>query len=150
MAPADSEPEDMQQILEFVTHHPFLWGALAIVLIALAVNEVVRKARGGHPIGSGEAVQLMNQDAVVVDLRSSSDFKKGHILGAKHIPMAGITERAKEITRDTDKPILVYCAAGNVGPQAATKLRALGYTNVHALRGGLNNWQADSMPITRK
>ncbi|MDA3919321.1 MAG: rhodanese-like domain-containing protein [Salinisphaera sp.] len=140
----------MQQILEFVTHHPFLWGALVVLLIALAANELWRLMRGDQPVSSSEAVKLMNDDAIVVDVRSSSDFKKGHILGAKHIPLAGITERAKEITRDSEKPILLYCAAGTHAPQAATKLRAKGYTNVHVLRGGLNNWQGDGLPVTRK
>lgn len=140
----------MQQILEFVTHHPFLWAALAVVLVALAVSEIWRASRGGRPLTSSAAVQLMNKDAVVVDVRSSSDFKKGHILGAKHVPLAGIDERTKEITKDTDKPILVYCAAGNHAPQAAAKLRAKGYTDVHPLRGGLNTWQADGMPVTTK
>lgn len=150
MRPVDPEQDDMQQFLEFVTHHPFLWAALAVVLVALAASEIWRASRGGQPLSSSDAVQLMNQDAAVVDVRSSSEFKKAHILGAKHIPLAGIDERAKEITRNTDKPILVYCAAGSHAPQAAAKLRAQGYSNVHALRGGLNNWQADKMPVTTK
>lgn len=139
-----------QQIFEFISNHPFLWAALAVVLVALAITEFLRTRRSGQPVSSSEAVQLMNRDAVVVDLRSSSDFKKGHILGAKHIPSAGIEERAKEISKDSAKPVLVYCAAGNYGPQAAAKLRAKGFSEVHALRGGLNNWQADGMPVTKK
>lgn len=140
----------MQQILDFVTSHPFLWAALAVLLVALAANELWRMMRGDQPLSSSDAVKLMNDDAIVVDVRSSADFKKGHILGARHVPLAGIGERAKEITRDTDHSILLYCGAGTQAPQAATKLRTKGYTNIHVLRGGLNNWQGDGLPVTRK
>ncbi|WP_423821939.1 rhodanese-like domain-containing protein [Salinisphaera sp. SPP-AMP-43] len=141
----------MDQLLEFIAHHPFLWGALGVIVIALIANEVWRGASGNAPISSSEAVRLMNSDdAVVVDTRSSSDYKKNHILNAKHVPLAGIDDRAKEITKDTNKPIIVYCGAGNSAPQAASKLRAKGYSRVYALKGGINSWQADGLPVTSK
>ncbi|MAS11463.1 rhodanese-like domain-containing protein [Endozoicomonas sp. G2_2] len=142
---------NMEQIQEFVVNHPFLWGALVIALIALAVNEALRAVKGQNPIPANEAVRLMNtEDAVVVDTRSASDFKKSHILNAKHVPMAGIEERAKEISKNTDRVIICYCGIGNVAPQAAAKLRKLGYSRAHALKGGINAWQADGMPVTSK
>ena len=141
----------MQQYQEFVVNHPLLFGALAAVLIALAVNELMRVMRGQRPIAATEAVRLMNtEDAVVVDTRSAADYKKNHILNAVHVPMAGIDERAGEITKNTDRTVICYCGIGNVAPQAASKLRAQGYANVHALKGGINAWQADGLPVTSK
>ncbi|AWN15889.1 rhodanese-like domain-containing protein [Salinisphaera sp. LB1] len=141
----------MNQLLEFVVHHPFLWAALGVIVIAFIANEVWRALSGSGPISSGEAVRLMNSDdAVVVDTRSSSEYKKHHILNAKHVPAAGIAERAKEISRDPNKPIIVYCGAGNAAPAAAAKLRAKGYTRVYALKGGINGWRADGLPVTSK
>ena len=141
----------LQQIQEFIVNHPFLWSALVIVLIALAVNEVYRLMKGHRPIPATEAVRLMNtDDAVVVDTRSAADYKKNHILNAVHVPMAGIEERAGEITKKTDRTIICYCGIGNVAPQAASKLRRKGYTHVYALKGGINAWLADGLPVTRK
>lgn len=141
----------MNQLLEFVVHHPFLWGALAIIVIAFVVNEAWRAFSGNGPISTAEAIRLMNSDdAQVVDTRSSSEYKKNHILNAKHIPAASIADRAKEITRDTHKPIIVYCGAGSAASAAAAKLRAKGYTRVYALKGGINGWQADGLPVTSK
>lgn len=141
----------MQQLQEFIANHPILWSLLAAVVIAFAATELWRLFRGQRPVPPGEAVRLINsRDAVVVDVRAASDFKKSHLLNAVNVPFAGIEERAKEIAKDKDTTILCYCAVGSVAPQACGKLRKLGYTNVHALKGGINGWQAAGLPVTRK
>lgn len=141
----------MQQFQEFVVNHPVLWSLLGLVVLAFVVTEVWRLVRGQRPVPPGEAVRLINsRDAVVVDVRSAADFKKSHLLNAVNVPLAGIEERAKEIAKDKDTTILCYCAVGSAAPQACAKLRKLGYTNVHALKGGINGWQSAGLPVTRK
>lgn len=141
----------MQQFQEFIINHPWLWSLFVIILVAFALSEVWRHFRGQKPLSSADAVKLINNgDAVVVDVRSASDFKKSHLLNAKNVPLAGIEERSKEIARDKDTTILCYCAAGSVAPQARSKLNKQGYTNVHALKGGINAWQSAGMPVTKK
>lgn len=141
----------MQQILEFIANHPFLWLLFALIVVAFAATEVWRAMRGSGPLPPADAVRLINNsDAVVVDVRSASDFKKSHLLNAVNVPLAGIGERANEIARDKDATILCYCAVGSVAPQACAKLKKQGYTNVHALKGGINGWQSAGMPVTQK
>lgn len=141
----------MDQLLEFASRHLLLVGALAIVILALIANELWRKFTGMAPISSAEAIRLMNsEDAVIVDTRSASDFKKKHIINAKHVPTAGIVDRAKEISKDPDKAIIIYCGTGHSAQQAATKLRKHGYSRVLTLKGGIGGWEADGMPVTRK
>ncbi|RJS91593.1 rhodanese-like domain-containing protein [Salinisphaera sp. Q1T1-3] len=141
----------MDQLVEFVVHHPFLWGALGLIVIAFLVNEAWRNASGAAPIPPSQAIRLINgEDAVVVDTRSKADYKKNHIINARHVPLAGIDSRTQEISRDTAHPVIVYDAAGTSAGQAVTKLKAKGFTRVHALKGGFNGWQADGLPVTRK
>lgn len=141
----------MERLSEFVVNHPILWSLFGAVLLALLGLELFRLLRGQRPIPPGEAVRLINSsDAVVVDVRSSADYRKGHILNAVHIPLAGIEERAKEITKDHDRTIICYCAIGSAAPQACAKLRKLGYRDVHALKGGINAWQGAGLPVTTK
>lgn len=141
----------MQQILEFIANHPFLWALFALIVVAFIASEVWRLARGNSPLSPADAVRLINSsDAAVVDVRSASDFKKSHLLNAVNVPLAGIGERSKEIARNKETTILCYCAAGSVAPQACAKLRKQGYTNVHALKGGINGWQSAGMPVTQK
>ncbi|NNC23962.1 rhodanese-like domain-containing protein [Salinisphaera sp. USBA-960] len=142
------------ELIDFVTAHPVLWAGLAITLIALAANEWLLANGGsgsGRPVNPSEAVRLMNtDDAVVVDTRSASDYKKNHILNAIHVPVAGIDERAGEISKDTNQTIICYCGSGNQAAQAASKLRKQGYSNVYTLRGGINGWESDGLPLTAK
>ncbi len=141
----------MERLPEFIANHPVLWIGLAVVLAALAASELWRTFRGPRPVAAGEAVRLINsQDAVVVDVRSAADFKKGHILNAINLPLAGIETRAKEVSKDTDRTIVCYCAIGNAGPQACVKLKKLGYANAVALKGGINAWQSAGLPVTTK
>lgn len=141
----------MERLLEFVPNHPFLFAALALVLVALAATEVWRLLLGPKALASSEAVRLINSDdAVVVDVRSAKDFKKGHILNAVNIPLEGVGKRIGEIAKDTDRTILCYCAMGSVAPQACAKLDKLGYHHAHALKGGINGWQQAGLPVTTK
>jgi len=141
----------MERFQEFVLNHPILWGAFAVVVVLLIANEIWRLLRGHRPVAPNEAVRMINsENAVVVDVRSAGDYKKGHILNAINVPLAGVSERAAEISKDTDRPILCYCAMGQAAPQACDKLRKLGYTSVHAIKGGINGWQAAGLPVTKK
>lgn len=141
----------VERLTEFVVNHPILWSLAGAILLALLATELLRVLRGQRPIPPGEAVRLINSsDAVVVDVRSAADYRKGHILNAVHVPLAGIHERADEIAKDHDRTIVCYCAIGSAAPQACAKLRKLGYHNVYALKGGLNAWQAAGLPVTTK
>jgi rhodanese-related sulfurtransferase len=141
----------MQRLTEFVANHPILWSLAGAILLALLATELFRLLRGQRPIPPGEAVRLINSsDAVVVDVRSAADYRKGHILNAVHVPLAGIDQRAKEIAKDHDRTVICYCAMGSAALQACAKLRKLGYHDVHALKGGLNAWQGAGLPVTTK
>ena len=52
--------------------------------------------------------ELASGDAVVVDVRSDSQYKAGHIKGAKFIPAGEIGNRINELPRD--KKIVTYCS----------------------------------------
>jgi len=65
-------------------------------------NEVPR-------ITTTELEDLMKQGkVVVVDVRTQDMYDKGHIPGAKLIPVNQIGERGKELPRD--KKIVTYCS----------------------------------------
>lgn len=51
---------------------------------------------------------LAKNEAVVVDVRGSVEYKLGHIKGARSIPLGLVREQAKELPKD--KLIVAYCA----------------------------------------
>jgi rhodanese-related sulfurtransferase len=141
----------MQPILEFLANHWILASALVFVLALMAANEAWTALRGEKRLSPADAVRLINdQNAIVLDVRSPADFKKGHILNALNIPAARLEERLGEISRFKERPVLCYCALGSVAPQACVRLRKLGFATVYVLKGGLNAWQGASLPVTTK
>jgi len=141
----------IDQLLPFVQAHPLLFIALALASTAMIANEVHGTLTGGKRLGALEAVRLINdRDALIVDVRPNTDFKKGHLLNAVNIPLAKFGERAAEIGKDKSRPVIVYCALGSSQVEAAAKLRALGHTEVYQLKGGMNGWLTASLPVTAK
>jgi len=140
----------MEQVYEFIGNHPVLSGAFIIVLIAWLGWEIARLGRKWRELDSLAAVRLMNQDdAVVIDVSSSTDFAKGHIVGAVNLTPSRIESGNKELLKLRERPILVYCKNGQSSPAVANKLVALGFTQVNVLAGGLTQWLNDQQPISR-
>jgi len=93
---------------------------------------------------------LINRsNAVVLDVREDAEFANGHIADARHIPLAQLAERIKEIQRFKDKPILVNCQAGARAAKACDILRANQFTKVNNLQGGLNAWVQAKLPVVK-
>jgi hydroxyacylglutathione hydrolase len=75
--------------------------------------------------------------AVLIDVRDAFEWDAGHVPGARHIPLARITERADEIPRG--EPVLLYCQTGSRSALAASALRRLGVDAHDA--GGIVAWE---------
>ncbi|MGI6192905.1 MAG: rhodanese-like domain-containing protein [Christensenellales bacterium] len=80
-----------------------------------------------------------NADAIILDVRTRSEYEAGHIEGAVLLPNENIGKTQPEVLPDLDAEILVYCRSGNRSAQAAKKLVSLGYTNVYDF-GGIMDW----------
>lgn len=90
-------------------------------------------------IDSNVAMTLIEQNAVVIDVRTADEYTTGHIEGSINIPVDNISS----VDYDKDTLIIVYCASGMRSATAAETLVDLGYTKVHNLDGGLINWGFD-------
>ena len=95
--------------------------------------------KGYKTIDSNEAMELINNDAIVIDVREISEYNESHIDGAINISAQNISS----IGYDKDSTIILYCASGMRSANAAKELVDLGYTNVYNLDGGLINWGFD-------
>lgn len=67
---------------------------------------------------------LAENNYIIVDVRTESEFAKEHVKGALNIPYDEIDEH---ISLDKDKIILVYCLSGNRSKNAYDTLKELGY-----------------------
>lgn len=139
----------LQRLIEFIGNHPVLIAAFAAVLVFIVINEVRRKS-GSQEIGPKDAVRMINdENAVVLDIRESGDYKAGHIINAKNLPLSRLEDGAANISGDKNIPLIVYCKSGMNSQAACGKLRAAGYTRVYGLKNGLLGWQEENLPVEK-
>ena len=69
------------------------------------------------------------EGAVIVDVRTASEYEGKHYEGAINIPVDEISGKLEKIG-PKDKAVIVYCASGNRSARAEGALKAAGYTNV--------------------
>jgi rhodanese-related sulfurtransferase len=136
----------MQQLLEFSTTHVFLVSAL-VALTALVVFNEIRITTGSAAVTPADAISLINNGALVLDVRGTPQFDKGHIVNARNIPKTELVEKVDSIDRFRDKPILVCCDTGGPSGQAATLLKKHSFAQVHSLQGGLVAWRRENLPL---
>ncbi|KFC50456.1 sulfurtransferase [Halomonas sp. SUBG004] len=140
----------IDQLFEFVMNHPPPRGGhFLLVLIAWIVYET--RSAASNAVSSTQATQLINrEDAVVLDIRESKDFKAGHIAGARNIPQSSLDSRMSELDKVKSQPIIVVCKHGQSSGAAQAKLAKAGFERAMKLRGGMAQWQADGLPVVKK
>lgn len=85
------------------------------------------------------AMTLLDEGAVLVDVREPSEWRSGHAPRARHIPLGTLAREARRLPKDA--PVVVMCASGMRSRGAAAQLRAAGY-RATSLSGGLVAWRA--------
>ena len=141
--------EPMNRFVEFSTNHPFLVAAAAILTVLVIVFEFRQRARGSFAIAPNDAVRLVNAGALVVDVRDAKAYEAGHIIDARSIPAGEVAQKAESLKKFKEKPVVVYCDSGTSSSAAAKALMAAGFTKVVSLRGGLQSWLQENLPVVK-
>lgn len=72
--------------------------------------------------------------AVLLDVRSSQEYRDGHIPGSQNVPLQQL-DNVEEVAENKETALYVYCHSGMRSRQAVSLLQAMGYTNVHNIGG---------------
>ena len=137
-------------MFDFIKQNALLIGLAIGSGVALLWPMLNRGASGVANISSTEAVVLMNRaKPLILDVRDATEFAAGHIQGAKHIPVAELAARMKEIEKFKDKPVLVHCQKGMRATAACSILKGQNFSQLHNLQGGLNAWVEAKMPLVK-
>ena len=144
----------MQDILhrlpEFIGNHLLLAMMFVVILLALVGGEVSRLFRGYKEVTPAGLTLLINREnALLVDLSSSQDFERGHIAGARHVPLSQFDPENKDLAKVKELPVALYCKTGTTSAGAASRLVKAGFKQVYWLGGGLAAWQQASLPTAR-
>jgi len=139
----------MDRVLEFVSHHPWLATATIVLAAAIVVYEMRARSQSLLSVSPQELIRLMNQGALVLDLRPQEQYQAGHLSGARQMASDQIVNAADTLKKHKEKLVVVYDDSGSLGAAAVRQLTAQGFTRVFALRGGLAAWRADNLPVSR-
>ena len=139
----------MERLIEYVTAHPLLAGAVVLALVIVITNESRLRATAFAAISSQELIRLMNQGALVLDIRKPEQFALGHVNGAKQLPSDQILTAGDSYKRFKEKPVVVIDESGSLAAAAVRQLNQQGFTKAFSLRGGFSGWRAENLPVTR-
>lgn len=99
-------------------------------------------------VDAAQAYQLLGQ-AVFIDTRSRAEYEVSHISDALWVGYDNFdTSRLQDIPKD--KKIVAYCSVGARSEKITRQLRALGYSDVSNLYGGIFEWVNQKMPVYKK
>jgi rhodanese-related sulfurtransferase len=115
---------------------------------SLAGYETQDASAGYDEIGLEVGYRLWESGVFYLDVRSPSQYEAGHITDAYHIPLEELATRLTELDAYLDEDIVVYCSSGGCSrsPQACAILATTGFTLVHDLVDGYEDWAAAGYP----
>lgn len=118
---------------------------IAVIIVVAAIVHFSKNNNGDFETITMEAAQeafAEDGDYVIVDVRRADEYAGGHIPGAINIANESITDKEPAELADKDQLIYVYCRSGRRSRDAASKLTAMGYTNIVDC-GGIMDWTGD-------
>jgi len=78
---------------------------------------------------------------VVLDVRTPSEFKDGHISGALSIDFKASDFKKNVSKLDRAQPYLLHCRSGARSSRALKVMRKLGFKHVYHLDSGIKAWE---------
>lgn len=85
---------------------------------------------------------LVNQGAVLLDIRDKEEHDADHIAGSINISRGKLEMNVEGEIPDLNATILCYCNANNRGALSAAALKDMGYENVRYISGGLRGYRS--------
>lgn len=140
----------LEELLAFASRHAYLSLALVGLTLAIVYTEVARLFRGYKALRPAALTALINRDnALVIDLSSSSEFEKGHIPGSRNVAPSQFDPENAQLVAAKALPVVAVCRTGQASADAAKRLKKAGFEHVYWLDGGIAAWQQADLPLVK-
>ena len=134
----------------------FIWDNIGLFLVTCLSGAMLLwplvggRLSGVKEASIAEALQLINhKNALILDVREENEFKTGHIMNSRLIPLGKLKERIGELERYREQPIVVVCRSGQRTNAACVLLGKQGFSLVYNLAGGILAWQKANLPLKK-
>jgi rhodanese-related sulfurtransferase len=141
----------------FPSSRKVVWPMIAIFFCTVVLSRSATEA--GHddeyidtiPAARIRAMLDAGEKIVFVDLRSTSDFQKSRLPGARSIPISELQTRYQEIPKSGRVILYCSCPPGGVDESYSyLSLRGKGYRNVSVLQEGFSGWLKGNFPTENR
>ncbi|PJG84329.1 rhodanese-like domain-containing protein [Conservatibacter flavescens] len=146
-----NEAEFMPMAIEFAKNHTLMvtaWVAVFVMVIYTFVKSATSKVK---VVTNPEMTALINkEDAVIVDLRSVDEFKRGHVIGSVQLTPSDIKKKnIGQIEQHKSSPVVVVDANGLGAANIGEELFKQGFSRVYALKEGIAGWRSANLPLVK-
>lgn len=124
-------------------------GTARIAEVERLVDSYLGEDRDLEAVDQAQLARLLEEDAVtVVDVRPVVEYRQGHIIRARSMPLEVLEQRLRDLPRDRE--VVAYCR----GPycvfadEAVELLKQHGY-QARRLSGGFPEWRSAGLPVER-
>jgi rhodanese-related sulfurtransferase len=122
------------------------------VIIEAEVLAKYLEGDGGMPLSNfaamitatdvNNAILANDQNQVVLDIRSATDFAAGHIKGAVNVASTEVLKYYEDNNLQNKTTVVLACYSGQTAGWATGLMHTMGYTNVKDLKFGMCSWNA--------
>ena len=130
----------------FFRENLVLFLLLFAVISAIIIYEMKDKKLVGKQISAHILTKLVNEGAILLDIRKPDAFKKAKISGAKNVEADYFGDFAQKIS-DKNQAIILYDDNGFDSKNASRKLISMGFSQVFVLKSGLISWREANLPL---
>jgi rhodanese-related sulfurtransferase len=116
--------------------------AILLIIYILYPKVAVKFNKNVKNVSGEEAAKLIREtkDIVILDVRSSEEYKAGHINGSILMPVNEIASRIIELEKFRGRSLLVHCASGGRSPKAVSILLKNKFGPIYHMNHGLSGF----------
>jgi phage shock protein E len=103
------------------------------VLILAAASAALLVLKRSGLISAKAALARLKKGALIIDVRSATEFISGHLPYAINLPLDEIETAVQRRVKDKNQVLLIHCQSGMRSGTAKKRLKALGYPNAFNL-----------------
>ena len=126
------QTETVSPMSEYRRPMQIVYAAMVVLAIWLIAPVM---AGGGDPSVAEKAWPMLENGALLVDVRSEQEFAQGYMPGAIRIDWDNTDALIAAIGYDKQRQVVFYCRSGNRAGKAKTALEARGYGRIFNATG---------------
>ncbi len=124
---------------------------ILVILFACSVSPAVAQAEFINLTARDAQLMISTQaessDFYLLDVRTDQEYTQAHIKGSHKLDFYSADFAANVARLDRDKTYLLYCRTGVRSAKTLVLMRKLGFAKVYNMRGGIQSWYQQRMPL---